>query len=923
MRPRPASDDATAALQPATSPAPTSAAADPPAPARIDEVTFRTLFDTSPVGMCLVGIDGRPLRCNPAMVALLGYTEDELREMSFVDFTHPEDLPAELEQYQAMLGGRTTFGQLEKRYRRKDGTLVWVRVTASMVPEPEGARPRFAVAMIEDLRERKAAEGRLEAVLGGIVDHLVSYDGEWRYTYVNDGAERVLGKSREELLGRSIWEVFPDAVGNPYWTELHRARAEGQVRRFEHYYPPHDAWYENHVYPTADGVIVLAADVTRRKQAEAAARASDARYRTLFEDSPVSLWEQDFSAVKPRVDALRSAGVTDLEAHFAAHPEDLRACIEAVRTVEVNQAAMRMFGAPDKSALLDGPGPVVPPEAYAAFAAELAAFAAGAVRFQSEAPRVRLDGTPLLVDVHARIAPGAESTWERVLVSIVDLTERRAAERAARRNDRVYRAVGESIDWGIWICAPDGRNVYASPSFLAMVGMTQEQCSEFGWGDVLDPDDAEATIAAWKATVRDGTFWEREHRFRAHDGTWRHVLARGVPIRDEQGRIECWAGINLDITDRKAGEQALRDADRRKDEFLAVLAHELRNPLAPLRSATELLRLVEAGPTRDQALGVLERQLAHMVRLIDDLMDVSRISRGRIELQKAPVDLAAVIAEAIETTRPLLDAGPLALASTLAPGLIVDGDATRLGQVFANLLNNAAKYTPPGGNVRVAAERRGDEAWVSVRDDGIGISPESLPRVFEMFAQGDRTLEKSRGGLGIGLNLARRLAELHGGTIEARSAGPGRGSEFIVRLPLAPAAAAAPAPEPVPPPATDAKPGTRRILVADDNEDAAASLALMLRLMGHETRTARDGVEALEVAETFQPDVMLVDIGMPRLNGYDVARRVRAARGDAVRLVALTGWGQESDRRKSQEAGFEEHLVKPVDVDRLMALLAT
>jgi signal transduction histidine kinase/ActR/RegA family two-component response regulator len=367
-------------------------------------------------------------------------------------------------------------------------------------------------------------------------------------------------------------------------------------------------------------------------------------------------------------------------------------------------------------------------------------------------------------------------------------------------------------------------------------------------------------------------------------------------------------------------ERALKAADRHKDEFLATLAHELRNPLAPLRNGLQIMRLAGSNwEAVEQARAMMERQLGQMTRLIDDLLDLSRISRGKIELRRERVELAVAVRQAAETSSPVIKQAGHALTIDLPPEPIhVDADVTRLAQVFANLLNNSAKFTALGGNIQLTVARHGDEAVVSVRDNGVGIPAEMLPRVFDMFTQVDRSLERSQGGLGIGLSLVKGLIEMHGGRVEAASPGPGMGSEFVVRLPV------------VAPPVGKRSIGGdeaiqtagRRVLVVDDNQDAAASLAMLLTTMGNETRTAHDGLAALEVCAAFRPDVVLLDIGMPKLNGYDTARRIRQKPwGQDVTLVALTGWGQDEARRRSSEAGFDHHAVKPVEPAALAKLL--
>jgi two-component system CheB/CheR fusion protein len=408
-------------------------------------------------------------------------------------------------------------------------------------------------------------------------------------------------------------------------------------------------------------------------------------------------------------------------------------------------------------------------------------------------------------------------------------------------------------------------------------------------------------------------------------GTERELAESRARTRAAQERQEL---LEREIAERKRAEEALKDADRRKDEFLAMLAHELRNPLAPVRSALHILRLDDSdGERRRQTYDLLERQIEHLVRLVDDLLDVSRITRGKINMQKVRVDLASVVARAIEGSRPAIkERGHTLEVALPKEPVAVTADPVRLAQVIWNLLNNAAKYTPEGGRIWLTAAAEGSEAVVRVRDTGVGIPAEMLPKVFDLFTQVDRAIDRSLGGLGIGLTLVRRLTELHGGTVEAFSGGAGQGSEFVVRLPQAPEETPA---HPVvgqgekgvlsgPAPAV-----RRRLLVVDDNKDSADTLAMLLRLLGNDVDTAHDGVQALQAVADYRPDAVLLDIGLPGMSGYDVARevRVRPELGQPI-LIALTGFGSEEDRRQSRESGFNAHLVKPVELTTLQALLA-
>jgi PAS domain S-box-containing protein len=393
------------------------------------------------------------------------------------------------------------------------------------------------------------------------------------------------------------------------------------------------------------------------------------------------------------------------------------------------------------------------------------------------------------------------------------------------------------------------------------------------------------------------------------------------PIRDAGGRIIGASKIARDITDRKRTAEALRESDRRKDEFIALLAHELRNPLAALRNGLHVIRLAShdincVAKTRE----MMERQLRHMVRLIDDLLDISRISRSKMELRRTRLLLADVLKSAVEVARPQIEAAGHELSISLPSSPIyLDADLTRLVQVFGNLLGNSAKYSEPKGRIWLTAERSGSEVIISVKDNGIGIPPQQINNIFDMFSQVGRSIERSSGGLGIGLALVKGLVEMHGGSVAAESPGVGKGSAFTVRLP-----ALADRTDPMPldstERATDAP--VRRILVVDDNRDSATSMAMMLRLMGNEVQTAHDGMEAVEAADQFRPQVILMDVGIPRLTGYEATRRIREQSwGKNMIIIALTGWGQDSDKEKSREAGCNAHLVKPINMSDLLKLL--
>lgn len=436
----------------------------------------------------------------------------------------------------------------------------------------------------------------------------------------------------------------------------------------------------------------------------------------------------------------------------------------------------------------------------------------------------------------------------------------------------------------------------------------------------VNPPVLRSKVAVFAELHRKGRELERANR---------QLVAEVAERRRAEVRLsELNASLDQRVTERtaalRASEERLLEASRRKDEFLATLAHELRNPLAPVRNAIHFLKL--RGPATSDvqwASDIIDRQVALMARLIDDLMDVSRIGQGRIELRRAQVGLDEVLADALETIQPQIDGSGHKLTLLQPPTrLVVDADRPRLAQAFMNLLSNAAKYTDPGGQLEVRLVSEGGMAMVSFRDSGIGIAPHRLEGVFEMFSQEEAALQRSRGGLGIGLSLTRKLVELHGGTVVANSEGTGKGSVFVVRLPLA-----VPVEEDMGPSVPEARlappQGGLRILVADDNSDAAETLSILLESMGHQVRQAGDGEAAVQAAQEFDPQLVLLDIGMPRLNGYEACQRIRQQPGGAARtLVAVTGWGQPQDQARGREAGFDQHLVKPLDLDQLLRLIA-
>ena len=508
---------------------------------------------------------------------------------------------------------------------------------------------------------------------------------------------------------------------------------------------------------------------------------------------------------------------------------------------------------------------------------------------------------------------------------ILDIGAAKGAEAGLRESEARFRALADASPALIWQIDAEGKTVYFNQRYLEVVGLAPEQLLGHGWQAVLHPDDLHPYLETVEGALRRQARYQRRVRIRVKDSGWHPFDAHGAPWFGADGHFRGHVGICIDISATVQTEEALRDADRRKDEFLATLAHELRNPLAPISNAVHLLRHPEGRRASDRIVEMIERQVRQMVRLVNDLMDVSRITRGKIGLSKAPVALADILASAIETSQPAIDGARHAFSVSLpTQALTLQADKVRLTQVFANLLNNAAKYTDRGGRIWLDARRDGDMAVITVRDTGIGIDPAALPHVFEMFAQAHAPSDRHQGGLGIGLTMVRQLVELHGGTVEAHSAGPGQGSEFVVRLPLRGDGAGAAQ-------AVEGATGCAvlngcRVLVVDDNRDAADSLRLLLELKGAAVEVRYDGPAALAALDAMAdtpPDAVVLDIGMPEMDGYAVAQRVRAnPRFAAVKIIALTGWGQQADRVRSKSSGIDHHLTKPVDWKVLEGLLA-
>jgi PAS domain S-box-containing protein len=801
----------------------------------------------------------------------------------------------------------------------------------------------FAEAMYRGWERASQQRESLRVTLQSIGDAVITTDSEGRVTSLNPVAVSLTGWSEGEATGRPLEEVFRivnERTRRPVESPVQKVLALGKV------------------VGLANHTVLVARDGTERPIDDSAAPIRDAEGAVrgtvlIFRDIT-----QRRSEEKTR--ALLAAIVESCD--DAVISKDLDG-----RITSWNRGAERLYGYTAAEVVGRPIALLVPPEQPDELPAIMERLKRGERIDHYETVRACKDGSR--VEVSLTISPLKDAEGNVIGASKIarDMTARRQAERSLRQQAERLRLLWEAAAVllttddadamlrGLFARVGPGLGLDAYFNFLvteagdalrlvSYAGVPEETARSVGR---LDFGQAVSGTVALSRRPLVAT-----HVQQSDDPKVRPVKSLGVrayacnPLlagdrllgtllfasrsrdqfdADELEFLETICRYVAVSYERLRLVEQLRHADRKKDEFLATLAHELRNPLAPLRNGLHILRTAGDDPAAlEQARTVMERQVQLLVRLIDDLLDVSRITRGKLKLRKEQVDLAAVVRNAVEISRPLIEAAGHELTVALpAEPTYVGADAARLAQVFSNLLNNAAKYTERGGHIGLTAERQGGAAVVTVKDTGVGIPAEHLPHIFEMFAQVDRSLERSQGGLGIGLTLVKRLVEMHGGTVEARSDGPDRGSEFVVRLPVM---SGRPADQPDPDGESEGRPaaGRCKVLVVDDNEDTAASLSTMLQIMGHDVRTASDGLEALEAAEAYRPDVVLLDIGLPKLNGYEVARRLRQQPwGRGARLIALTGWGQEQDRQRAKEAGFDEHLVKPVEPAALERLLAT
>jgi PAS domain S-box-containing protein len=698
------------------------------------------------------------------------------------------------------------------------------------------------------------------------------------------------------LAGRSHYEVFPEISDS--WKAVHKRCLNGAVERSAG--EPFERadgsmhWVKWEVCPWRDargdigGLVIASEDIRSRNDSEAAAA-----YLAAI--------------VMASSDAILSKSLNGVITSW-------------------NDGATRLLGYSADEMMKQPITRIIPPDRIEEENSILARLRMGERIDNYETVRVAKDGRRL--DVSLTISPVKDRSGKVIGASkiIHDITDEKRAAVSLRENQLRTLLATEAAGVGIWEWNIVTGAVRWDAQTFRIYGITPTADGFVNydtWAACVLPEDLAEQEELIRKHGREGGINRHEFRIRRKDnGEIRNIQGADTFRQNAQGQDEWVVGTNLDVTDLKRAEQALREADKRKDEFLATLAHELRNPLAPIRTGLHVLRKTGgAGVDSARLHDMMERQVDHLVRLVDDLLDVSRISCGKIELKRERVNLAKVIDHAIETVRQAIEARDLKLNVVAPePPLFLDADPVRLAQVFANLLNNAAKYTDAGGRIEISADRRGSEAVVSVTDTGVGIPAEMLGRVFDLFTQVNSTLGRSHGGLGIGLALVREIIRLHGGEVEAHSDGQGRGSRFVVSLPLP----TTPTGETTVLKATREAPPLRRVLVIDDNRDVADSFVQLLKCLGATVRIAYDGASGIQEFIDFKPDLVFLDLGMPGMDGYETAQRIRGLpEGKKVSLAALTGWGNERSRGRTEEGGFDHHLVKPARAEDIERILAT
>ena len=908
---------------------------------RASEERFRRLIETSTVGLAIVDAGGCICYANPMLLEMLGYALEDVCHLHCGDFIPPEFSARHASAVEEVLATGVSE-PYEKELIAKDGRRVPVLDGAALISKDPDGHPLIAF-FITDLTRLKQAEAERERLLGektmaleqleierqklqAIIQHMpagviMTDAATEQRILINEAAAEILGATLEpgSPTGEMAHQLLK-ADGQPYaYAEypIVRTLRTGEIVRDEEIRIVRPDGEQRSILTNsvpirdAEGRIVsgvvLFREITERKRAEEALHESEAFLRMVLHHLPAGVSIVDAATQQYRI-------VNAQAERILGEPIPVGAPLQGVTQFLTFQ--------PDRTPYPLEDWPV------------LRAIRDCQVITNEEMFILRGDGTCRTILVNAAPLMNSGPHVKAGIVVFADISERKRMERELRQSEEFTHSVLNSMPAHVVVLdqdgtiievneawtsfarengAPDPERAYRGENYL-------EVCRRAAASELPGGEGAQECLEKLQALMK-GAIDQFDLEYPCHaPGEQRWFLLRATPVTGGEGRVVI---SHIDITERKQAEAALMNADRRKDEFLAMMAHELRNPLAPIRNAVQVLRLAATQEgVLERQRDIIERQVTHMARLLDDLLDVARITRGNTTLKKSVVRLSDVFVRAVESANPLIESRRHTLRVSSPPeGLRVYGDFDRLIQIVSNLLTNAAKYTEEGGTIWLDAATEGPEVVIRVRDTGVGIAPAMLPRVFDVFTQVTRTLDRSQGGLGLGLTLVRRLTQMHGGSVDARSAGLGQGSEFIVRLPALPAE----------PTSGSQQEGTlvqaqthpHRILVVDDVADTANSLAELLGLFDHEVRTAYDGPAVIQIAREFEPDVIILDIGLPGEDGYEVARKIRQdAKLQGVILIAMTGYGQEEDRRRAQQAGFDHLFTKPVELGALQSLLA-
>ena len=879
----------------------------------LDEPGRRVLgaiLDTAPIAVFLTDTAGRPVFESADYTHHTGLRAETWWPESLQRVVHPDDVAPVAAAWREALASGSPF-EHDLRLRVRDGRYRWYLHRVVPVTTPDTNRLVGWVGTSTDIDSQKQVEASLRRqqqwfreIADGlpVIVWVATPGGECEF--LNRRWFEFTGQTEAEAFGHGWTTMIHPEDRERFGAVFERSVAEGTPFDFEYRLRRANGEYgwvldrgglmtSSLGRPQARAGVIL--DVDDRRRAGAALAEARAILDAFFESAPVGIgfWDRDLRFLRLNEKLAEYNGLP-ADAHLGKTPAELLPGIEDVERLMGRWREMIATGQPIEHVEITG-------ETFA--------------------------------------HPGRQRSWEETFFPVrlggetvglgavvQETTERRIAERALAESEARFRKLTEAAPVMAWTTDTTGHMAYASPAALAFLGTPAgAPTAQKAWLDSVHPDDRARLEGAWRHALSHESTFEAEFRMRPHgDDAWRWFLSRAVALRNDEGRVVEWVGASVDITETRRATEALEEADRHKDEFLAMLAHELRNPLGPIRNAARLLRLPEADANVQQvAREMIDRQVAHIVRLVDDLLDISRLSRGNVALKTSRVDLLQVVRDTLADYHALLVGAGITVTEEIPRGrLWMQADPTRLAQVIGNLLHNARKFTPAGGHVRigVSTDADGRTATVRVRDSGVGIEQDLLPFVFDPFRQGRQGLDRGRGGLGLGLSLVRGLTELHGGTVSVASDGPDRGAEFSVTLPLASISPAPQDPHAGAPPA-----GRMRILVVEDNADSAESLRLLLVLAGHDVRVAETGASGLGIAHAYRPDAIICDVGLPGgLSGYDVAREIRAdARLDRCFLIALTGYGREEDHAEAANAGFDVHLTKPVEYERLASLLAT